>query len=54
MATMSGDVGSTSRRFDSSSSAHLCGSLAMPADSSVAAAVYFEGLSKSKGTSGKQ
>jgi hypothetical protein len=51
---MSGDVGSASRHFDSSSLDNLCGAIGMSADSPVAAAVYLEALSKAKGTNGKR
>jgi hypothetical protein len=51
---MSGDVGSASGHFDSSSSANVCGSLGMTADYSVAAGFCFETLPKFKGTKPKQ
>jgi hypothetical protein len=54
MQIMSGDGESASRHFDSSSSGNLCGLIGMTADSTVAAAVYLEALSKAKGTNGKQ
>jgi hypothetical protein len=54
MQGMSGDVGSASGHFDSSSPANLFGPIGMTADSSVAAALYLEALSKAKGTNGKQ
>jgi hypothetical protein len=54
MQSISGDVGSASRHFDSSSPAYFCCSIGMTADSSMAAAFYLEALSKAKGTNGKR
>jgi hypothetical protein len=44
MLAMSGDVGSVSRHFDLSYSAHLYGSIGMTADFSVVSPFYFEAL----------
>jgi hypothetical protein len=46
MQAVSGDVGSASRRFDSSYSANVYGSIGMTADFFVAYPICFEALSR--------
>jgi hypothetical protein len=51
---MSGDAGSASRHFDSSSSANLSGSVGMTADSTVAGGFCFKALPNVKGNNSKK